>query len=239
MRSAYRAGRPIDDGPRDTILPHAAFRYSSFRYYMTARFLITVSSEMQSVAVAWQVYGLTHRPLDLGLVGLAQFLPGIFLFLIAGHAADRVPRKRILQTCYAAFSICSLLLLVLTLHGLASAYSLYLVLLMNGAVRAFNAPAGQAFLPLLVTEEHFPNAVAWSSSIFQTATIVGPMAGGLLFGLIGRPLTRLASTAIAYLTGLLLLSAVRPRTAGEGPRADASLRVVIDGFRYIWRNKLV
>src|SRR5438094_10072560 len=98
---------------------HAAFGYSNFRYYMTARFLTTVSSEMQSVAVAWQVYGLSHRPLDLGLVGLAQFLPGIFLFLIAGHVADRIARQRILQSCCAAFSICSLLLLVVGLHGLA------------------------------------------------------------------------------------------------------------------------
>src|SRR3989454_11794061 len=134
---------------------HAAFGYSNFRYYMTARFLTTVSTEMQAVAVAWQVYGLSHRPLDLGLVGLAQFLPGIFLFLIAGHAADRIARRRILQTCYALFSVCSLLLLALTLQGLASVYPLYVVLVMNGAVRAFNAPASQAVLPLLAPGEHF------------------------------------------------------------------------------------
>src|SRR6202521_2354439 len=88
-----------------------AFQYPNFRYYMTARFLTTAASEMQAVAVGWQVYGLTHRPLDLGLVGLAQFLPGVLLFLIAGHTADRVSRQRILQTCFAAFSLCSLLLL--------------------------------------------------------------------------------------------------------------------------------
>ena len=76
-------------------LRSVAFRYPNFRYYMAARGLVTVSSEMQSAAVAWQIYALTHRPLDLGLVGLAQFLPGILLFLIAGHAADRIPRQRI------------------------------------------------------------------------------------------------------------------------------------------------
>jgi MFS family permease len=96
----------------------AAFRYPNYRYYMSARFLTPLASEMQAVAVAWQVYGLTHRPLDLGLVGLAQFLPGIFLFLAAGHTADHVPRLRILQTCLGAFSLCSLLLLALTMHGL-------------------------------------------------------------------------------------------------------------------------
>src|SRR5438309_7131591 len=99
-----------------------AFRYPNFRYYMTARFLIAASSEMQSVGVAWQIYGIRHRPLDLGLVGLAQFLPGILLFLVAGHAADRIPRKRILQICYGSFAACSLLLLALTLYGVSSVY---------------------------------------------------------------------------------------------------------------------
>jgi MFS family permease len=130
------------------------------------------------------------------------------------------------------------MLLALTMQGLASVYPLYVVLLLNGVVRAFSAPASQAFLPLLVTEEHFPNAVAWSSSIFQTATIFGPMAGGILYGWTGSPIPVYASAAIAYLTGLLLMSAVSPR-AVERSRAAASLGVVLDGFRYVWRNKLV
>src|SRR5712692_5663173 len=115
----------------------AAFRYPNFRCYMIARFLATASTEIQAVAVAWQVYGVTHRPLDLGLVGLAQFLPGILLFLVAGHAADRLPRQRILQGCYVAFASCSVLLLFFTVHGLASIYPIYLALLFNGAIRAF------------------------------------------------------------------------------------------------------
>jgi MFS family permease len=96
----------------------AAFRYPNFRYLTTARFLSAASSEMQAVAVGWQIYSLTHRRLDLGLVGLAQFAPGILLFLLTGHTADRVSRQRILLACYAGFSLCSLLLLALTLHGL-------------------------------------------------------------------------------------------------------------------------
>lgn len=219
-------------------LARVAFRYPSFRHFMTARFLVTVSSEMQAVAVAWQVYALTHRPLDLGLVGLAQFLPGICLFLISGHAADRIARKRILQVCYAAFSVCSVLLLGFTLSGLATVYPIYLVLLLNGAVRAFNGPASQAFLPQLVAEEHFPNAVTWSASTFQAATILGPMAGGLLYGWTGSPSAVYACAAIAYLAALLLVSTVRPRST-KHPRAAASLSAVLDGLRYIWHNKPV
>src|SRR2546425_2350238 len=120
-----------------------AFTHPAFTLFQIARFMIVAAVEMQAVAVGWQVYEITKRPLDLGLVGLAQFLPGILLFLISGHAADRIPRQRILQACYAAFSFCSLLLLALTMRAVASVYPLYAVLLMNGVVRAFNGPASQ------------------------------------------------------------------------------------------------
>src|SRR5262245_43050793 len=103
---------------------------------------------MQALAVGWQIYAVTGRHLGPGLVGLAQFLPGIFLFLLAGHTADRFPRRRILQCCYIAFACISTLLLEFTWRGLHSIWPVYAILLVNGAVRAFNAPASQAFLPL-------------------------------------------------------------------------------------------
>ena len=188
--------------------------------------------------MAWQVYGLTGRALDLGLVGLAQFLPGVLLFLAAGQTADRVPRQRILQSCYGAFSLVSFLLLALSLRGVASAWPIYAALLLNGVVRAFNGPASQAFLPLMVPQEHFPNAVAWGSSIFQGAMILGPVAGGLLYGFTGSPTAVYASAAAAYLMGLALISAIRVKLA-QRPRGAAGLGVVLEGLRYIWREKLV
>ena len=205
---------------------------------MEARFLTAACSEMQAVAVAWQVYGMTHRPLDLGLVGLAQFLPGILLFLVAGHAADRIPRQRILQACCAAFSLCSLLLLVFALEGIHSVYPIYLALLMNGSVRAFNMPTGQAFLPLLVPEEHFPNAVAWSASTFQVAAILGPALGGAVYGWTGSPAPVYACAAAAYLLALAFVTAIRVQSP-QRPRNTASLTVVLEGLRYVWRNKLI
>ena len=205
---------------------------------MVARFLTTCSSEMQSVAVGWQVYSITHRPLDLGLVGLAQFLPGVCLFLVAGHVADRIPRHKILQTCYLGFSVCSLLLLTFALSGIASAYPIYFALLLNGTVRAFNAPASQALVPLLVPVEDFPNAIAWSSSIFQTATIAGPMIGGLVYGLTGRSQFVYAFAAIAYCTAFLSFRGVR-LSSQTTARPAASGGMVLDGLRYIWHSKLI
>jgi len=216
----------------------AAFRYPNFRYATTARFLSVASSEMQAVAVGWQIFNLTHRPLDLGLVGLAQFAPGIFLFLLAGHSADRISRQRILLACYGGFSLCSLLLLGLTLHGVTAVWPIYVVLLGNGVVRAFLGPASQAFLPLLVTEEHFPNAVAWDSSIAKTAAILGPVAGGLVYSLAGSPVPVYSAAVVAYLTALLLASRIQLRTLIR-PRPAASVAIVLQGLRYIWHNKLI
>jgi MFS family permease len=219
-------------------LARVAFRYPNFRFFMTARFLTVISSEMISVAVGWQIYALTHRPLDLGLVGLAQFAPGVVLFLVAGHTADRHPRKTILWTCYGAFSICAVSLLALTLHGIATAWPIYAVLIGNGTVRAFSGPAGQAFLPQLVAPEHFPNAVTWGSSFFQTATIVGPMAGGLIYGLASSPAPVYGCATAFYLIAMLLVSAVRLKITP--PRATAELSgMILEGLRYIWRSKLI
>jgi len=222
-----------------TYSPTVAFTYANFRFFVLTRFLTTTASEMQSVAVAWQVYNLTHRPADLGLVGLAQFLPGILLFLVAGHAADRFSRIKILVTCYAFFAACSLTLLYFSLHGLQSVYPIYGVLLMNGATRAFNWPAGMAFLPRLVPTEHFPNAVTWNSSIFQGATLCGPILGGLLYSVTGTPTIVYLLAAAAYLLGLLSTLGIRVDASKEKASPGVSSMAVLEGFRYIWSNKLI
>jgi MFS family permease len=215
-----------------------AFRYPNFRYFMSARVLITSAAEMQAVAVGWQIYSLTHRPLDLGLVGLAQFSPGILLFLIAGHTADRFPRQRILQVCYGGFGLCSILLLALSLHGIAAVWPIYAVLLFNGIVRAFNGPAGQAFMPLLVPAEHFPNAVTWGSSIFQAAMILGPTLGGAIYGFANSPIPVYCCSALACVGALTLMGAIHIEPSSR-PRQVASVAVVLEGIRYIWRSKLI
>ncbi len=228
-------GRPT--GIIEEVSGRVAFQYPNFRYFMMARFLATISSEMQAIAVGWQVYGLTHRPLDLGLVGLAQFLPGVLLFLVSGQAADRFPRRRIVMACYAGFAACSLALLALTLSHNRQVWPIYAVLLGNGVVRSFNGAAGQSFLPSLISAEHFPNAVAWSSSVFTGATILGPAVGGLLYGLdydssaglrLGRGWVPQCS--------LLLASAIR---VAVPPRKAATMRMVFEGLRFIRRKQLV
>lgn len=217
--------------------PRAAFAYTSFSRFMAARFLTTIASEMQSVAVGWQLYEITHRALDLGLAGLAQFLPGFLLFLVAGQAADRFARRRILQVCYLGFSLCSLSLLAFTLAHVRTPLPIYAVLLLNGTVRAFNGPASQSMIPSLVPPAVLTNAIAWGSSIFQSATITGPMVGGTLYGLVQSPAPVYAIAAACTVLSFSFLCFVEaPRSVR---RVSANSTMLLDGIRYMFRNKLV
>src|SRR5467141_2450466 len=107
-----------------------AFTHPNFVSYTLARFFIVVALEMQSVAVGWQVYDITKRPIDLGYVGLAQFAPGFVLFLFAGHAADLFDRRKLLMACYAGFAVCSALLLVISQFLPNSVHAIYVVLVL-------------------------------------------------------------------------------------------------------------
>jgi MFS family permease len=113
------------------------------------------------------------------------------------------------------------------------------VLLANGCVRVFNGPAGQALLPALVAEEHFSNAVAWSASVFTASTILGPVIGGLLYGFTGTPLPVYLGAAAAYGSALGLIALIRVSTGPAGKRRAQSLGTVLEGLRYIGRNRLL
>jgi MFS family permease len=216
----------------------AAFGYPDFVIYEFARFFMTIALEMQSVAVGWQVYELTKRPLDLGYVGLAQFLPGILLFLVSGHAADRLDRRNLLMTCYAGFAVCSALLFATAQRAIPSVYPIYGILVLVGVVRSFSMPTSRALLPQVVPEAHFPNAVAWNATIFQTATILGPAIGGLVYAFFRGPLV---VYGLAFVTGIIALFAtLRMHVRSKHrPREEANLTRVLAGLHYIWRQKLI
>ena len=215
-----------------------AFTYPDFVSYEVGRLFIVLALEMQSVAVGWQVYDITKRPLDLGLVGLAQFLPGIFLFLVSGQVADRFDRRHLLLACYGGFAICSGLLLKISWHHVPSVRAIYMVLVLLGVVRSFNGPAGRALLPQLVPEEHFPVAVAWNASIFQTATIMGPVVGGLIYAAFRGPAavyaTALGGGGIALFAAAQIKHRMRLRR-----KEQLGVGSVLAGFRYVWQQKLV
>jgi MFS family permease len=224
--------------PADARAGRAAFTHPAFVLFQIARFLIVAAVEMQAVAVGWQVYEISKRPLDLGLVGLAQFLPGILLFPISGHASDHFERRDVLSACYGGYAVCFAVLLVLAQRGLQSVTAIYVVLVLIGVVRSFNSTASRSILPQLVSEEHFPNAVAWNASIFQAATILGPSFGGIIYALSRGPS---AVYAIAMLTAMgATVSSFRIRPEAKArPREPVSFKTVFAGLHYIWTRKLI
>src|SRR5271170_5002085 len=197
--------------PADARAGRAAFTHRAFVLFQIARFLIVAAVEMQAVAVGWQVYEITKRPLDLGYVGLVQFLPGILLFPISGHASDRFERRYVLSTCYAGFAVCFALLLALAQRSVHSVASIYVVLILLGVVRSFNGTASRAILPQLVPEEHFPNAVAWNATTFQAATILGPSFGGILYALFRGPSVVYAAAMVTAIGALVSTFRIRTR----------------------------
>src|SRR5450755_2431746 len=215
-----------------------AFTYPDFAYYQLARLFTVMATEMQSVAVGWQVYEITRRPLDLGYVGLAQFLPTILLFLVAGHAADRFNRRNIVTLCYAGLGIASTILLLLTLSGSRSVHAIYATLVLVGIVRSFNGAAGQSMVPQLVPEQHFPNAVAWAQTVFNAAVIIGPALGGLIYAVSRGPAAVYASSMIASTVSVVAISRIRLNPA-KREREPVSLSTLFAGLRFIWQKKLV
>jgi MFS family permease len=225
-----------------------AFAYQDFRRYQMARLAVILGAEAQAVAVAWQVYAMTHRALDLGFTGLALFLPGLLFLLPAGHVADRFDRRHVILVCYGLQVLCTSALLVFAMRKIESVLPIYTVLFFIGTGRAFSGPASSALVPHLVPEEHFVNAVTWGGAIFQVANFTGPALGGLMYTLpliAWWPGTHLEGAGIVYVfmlamlaMFLVLMSSLKVRL-GRMEHKAASVEVVLAGFKYVWSRSLL
>ncbi|MCV0394469.1 MAG: MFS transporter [Rhizobiaceae bacterium] len=215
---------------------YAAFRHGPFLRYWVSRFLATFATQIVSVAVGWQIYDLTRDPMDLGYVGLIQFAPALLLVLVTGATADRFGRRLVMGVSTAFEAACAAALIVLTLRGLSGPGPVFTVLLVFGVARAFLGPAAASLVANLVPPKDFANAVAWNSSAWQTATIVGPVAGGLLYGLGAAVAYSVAALFMAGAT-VLILSLPKPPQKSEVDKP--TLETLFAGFRYIWSEKIV
>ena len=226
-----------------------AFAFRSFRRYQYARVAAIMGAEAQAVAVAWQVYSMTHRAIDLGYTGLALFLPGLLFLLPAGHVADKVDRRRVILTCYTLQCLSSVALLVVTLVHYNNVFAIYSILFLIGTGRSFSGPASTAFLPQIIPQEHFVNAITWGAATFQFANVAGPAVGGILFTLplapIDQSLGVLQGPAIVYcftlftLLWFIVLISLLHVTPGQLERRELSMRVLFAGFEYVRRTPIL
>src|SRR5882724_1954510 len=156
------------------------YRRRDLYFFVTSRFIATVAIQVQSVAIGWQIYGMTRSTLALGLVGLCQFLPMFLLTLPAGDITDRFNQRRVYSLAAGLQAICSALFLILSLFRPHTAWMYFVVLVLFGAARGFAGPSGSSLLPFLVPQERISKSMAFSSSFFTAATISGPALGGFL-----------------------------------------------------------
>jgi MFS family permease len=223
-----------------------ALQSRDFRLYQAARFLVILGAEAQSVAVAWQVYQLTHSALSLGYTGLALFMPGLFFMLAAGHVADRYDKRWVILACYALQAVCTAILLWMSLRGVGSIVPIYVVLFLIGTGRCFSGPAASAMLPMLVPKEDFVNAVTWGATIYQTSNATGPMIGGLLFtAVLGGTWAHWSGAPIVYLFTLVMLCGfmvmvglIKVR-AVTGEKKAFNANTVLAGLKYVAQTRLL
>ncbi len=211
--------------------------HPDFRRYLSARLAGSFGSQMLIVALGYQVYELTRNPLDLGLIGLSQFLPFVILVLPAGHAADRLDRRRIMAACYALLAACAVGLMALTVAGLHAVWPIFAVMTLFGVARAFSMPTGQALVPNLVPTRDFGNAIAITSSAGQIAIIGGPALGGILY--LAGPAVVYAVVAVLTLLGSVLLLGIAGGGRGEPLREPVSLRTVLSGVLFVRSHPVV
>ena len=186
--------------------------------------------------MGWQIYATTGRALDLGLVGLAQFLPMIVLTLLIGHVADRYDRRVIVSVCQAVEGAAAATLALGTLGGWLGIERILALIVVVGAARAFENPTMHALLPTLVPRAMIPTASAWSASATQTAQIVGPALGGLLYAL--GPTTAYVTAATLFLTAATLVALIPGPRIAHGATADAS-ESFLSGVRFIRGHRLL
>ncbi len=194
----------------------SVFGHRAFAFYWIGRIVSILSFQMLMVAIGWQLYSITDSALDLGFLGLAQFVPMLLLTLLVGHVADRHDYRHILLACQIGEAIAAGFLAVGSAMGWLSPWSIYAVVVLVGAARAFEIPTMVAIIPALVPRPLVPAATAWFTSANQAGQIIGPVLGGFLYNKLGP--AGVYSTAIAlWIVGVSFIAMIKmerpPRSA--------------------------
>jgi MFS family permease len=212
------------------------FAHRPFVLYFWARGFSEFSFQMAAVAVGWQIYALTGSAFDLGIIGLVEFVPTACLVFIAGHAADRYDRKRVVQICQVASGLAAAFLAWGSLAGWITVAHIFAAVLVFGTATAFESPAAAALLPGVVPEGQLQKGTALTTAAFQVAMISGPALGGFAYAL--SPAAPYALMAAFWLAAALLLGAIRlERTIAA--QASPTLAAVFAGVGFVRRNKAI
>ena len=172
--------------------PYIAMRFPEFRSYIAMRFLFTFAYQVQAVVIGWHIYQLTKDPLSLGLIGLAEAIPSIMVTLYGGYIADKSDKKKLLIWIIGSMLCCSAVLTVVTTDDVLRLIGqtpviiiIYVMIFFIGITRGFYSPTAFALMAQIIPKEHYANSSTWNSGSWQTASIMGPAVGGLLYAFSG------------------------------------------------------
>ena len=229
--------------PIDTF---ASLRIADFRYFVMNSFLITATLLIQEVTLGYELYKMTHDPLMLGLVGLAEAIPFITISLFGGHLADKRDKKRILQWSLLVILLGSVILYLAfqpsILAGLsqpARLATIYGVLMLIGTAKGFYSPASSSLKPFLVPRELYPNSATWSSSFWQAGAILGPGVAGFLYSWVGFDNTLIVVIGmLAVCFVLISMVSRKPVPVNDAP-ALSFLESLKEGFRFVFKTQIV
>jgi MFS family permease len=223
----------------------AILKNRDFALYLGSRAFASIATQMIIMAVGWQVYHITGRVLDLGLIGLSQFLPFLALVLVSGHVADQFDRRIIILIGHCAYALCALTLLSFALAKINTTLPIFCVLAIFGVTRAFQVPASQSFVPTIVPLTALRNALAINSSANQVAAIVGPSIGGIVYAIAEGGLGRNSGAAVVYgaaavllVIAIIMVALIRKRRVPSS-RSSLSWGTLLQGLRFVWGRKTI
>jgi MFS family permease len=218
-------------------MPDSLLRHRPFLLFWNARVSSAIAFQMVGVAMGWQMYALTGSALDLGLVGLAQFLPASVLILVAGQLADRYDRRRVAQISQLVEGLAAASLAYGAFTGVTSKEFILAAAFFLGAGRAGEAPTMQALLPEIVRGPLFPRAVAASSSAQQFATIAGPAIGGLVYAFSSTVVYTICF--VMFAAAAMQIGLVRTEAAAKSSRPPVTFAGFVAGLSFIRRNRIL
>lgn len=220
------------------VSPFVALRYKDFRNLYLGLLVSRIGSEMQVVAVIWQVYILTKSPLSLGMIGLSRFIPVILFSTLAGIASDRYERKHVVLFAQFLMVGVSLILALTTLTGYITAQLIYILIAINSIATTLDTPARQSLVPLLVPKSYFINAVSLTTVVWQTAMVIGPALGGFTIGSYGVGVVYILNLVsfAGVILALLFMKDYKVKTTKIASFTFSSIR---EGFHFVFRKPII
>jgi len=228
--------RIMIDASMTTTEDNRVWRNSSFRRFASSRVLSSAAFQATNVGLGWLIYDKTHNAFNLGLIGLCQFLPMVVLTFVVGHVADRFDRRRIGLVCQIVEAIDLLVIAIGVWMGWLTVGQIFAGVALLGAAQAFERPTMAALLPSAVSAAVLPRAIAGSASVQQTAMIVGPSLGGLLYGV--APVTPFLFAALCFAAASANIVGIRIVEI-PAKREPVSLKSVFSGVSFIWSRPII